>query len=356
MSLAMVALTATTLGAACSDEDALDVEGYAATTTVSIEPETFLGDLACSSTPGALRSHVVTLTDTTEDPRVFTLPSSPPASCVDGVGFRLTLPKHTYTAVVDGYDLPPEALTPFGGPGSGSRHMLRADNGQPVKPRWTTTCDPVTAASGKTEFVKECDPLAGDSTPGPTAIRVDPGAALGGLACAAQGGQVTSFDITPADPALPAALGLACGGASTSYDKGLTPGQTYTFHVAAHAEKDGPVVWGAQCSAIPQEGSTVSAVCDPLSSTGGISIPIGEILDAKGLACGKDIVTYEATLVESGITGGLVGCEKVVRFAPLTPGDYAISLHTFASNGAATLTFNCAASVIPGAVTPASCP
>lgn len=356
MNLAMVALTATTLGAACSEEEAPDTEGYAATTTVSIEPDIFIGDLSCSSNPGALRSYVVTLTDITESPRVFTLPSSPPVSCIDSVGFRLTLPEHTYDVVVDGYDLPPDALTPFGGSGSGSRHMLRADNGQPIKPRWTTSCNRVTAASGKTMFVEKCNPLTGDSTPGPTAIRVDPSAALGGLACAAQGGQVTSFDITPADPALPAALGLACGGTSASYDKGLTPGQTYTFHVGAHAEKGGPIVWGAQCSAIPQEGFTVPAVCDPLSSTGAISIPIGEILDAKGLDCGKDIVTYEATLVESGITGGLVGCEKVVRFAPLTPGDYAISLRTFASDGAATLTFNCTASVTPGAVTPASCP
>ena len=115
--------------------------GTIATTLVTVRPELFMGSVRCRS--GELRSYVVTLTDVSSSPPVV-LPSSTglfagslaPVPCTQPVYFGV--PRITagvdYTGRIDGYDRDDLAAQSAGSPN------LYAPAGEPVLPRWTTTC------------------------------------------------------------------------------------------------------------------------------------------------------------------------------------------------------------------------
>src|SRR3954471_15597690 len=75
--------------------------GSATTTTpitaVAVDPTEFLGDVACTSAPGAMRAYVATLVDVSPatdsfDPKTLIMPSSAPVSCISEVQFqRITI-------------------------------------------------------------------------------------------------------------------------------------------------------------------------------------------------------------------------------------------------------------------------
>ena len=264
-----------------------------APTSITVNPSSFLGSVACSNQPGALKSYVATLKDVTSTApgSSFTLPSSPPTPCSQSVVFRYVQVGHEYTLTIDGYDALAADLTPCGGASSGSRYVFAADpppvsdcaaaitaGSVPVKPRWTTGCSDVGSKPVTDETViAACGrPLEG-SGPLPAAqITVDPRSALGALQCAKApdgslqvGGTIAFFDIKADDANLNNYLGLACASftAPKVYGAGLVPGATYTFHIAARDGTDTTAspTYVATCSAQARAGLTVPAICEPFS-------------------------------------------------------------------------------------------
>ena len=161
--LLVASLVLVAVGGACTDDEPFATT-YIQPTEVAVRPSDFLGDVSCSTNPGAMRSYVVTLTayDDAEDVTGFTLGSSVPAPFSFVAGFRevVTVGKR-YTAEVDGYDLPPEQLAPFGGASSGARQMRHSDTGEVLTPRWSTQCgkaagSAVTASLNERVYVRPC--------------------------------------------------------------------------------------------------------------------------------------------------------------------------------------------------------
>jgi hypothetical protein len=105
------------------------------TSSVSVDPDNFLGSIVCGSQPGMMQSYVATVTDVLHacnldtDCRAgtcvgatpmaaghctdsFTLPSSPPTSCAEATFFEYIAIGDGFTAVVDGYEQPADQLIP----------------------------------------------------------------------------------------------------------------------------------------------------------------------------------------------------------------------------------------------------
>lgn len=349
---AVLALAAVALGG-CPESGDLN-EDFTVPTSISVDPAGFLGDVPCSNAAGAMRSYVATVIDRTDPAALFTLPSSPPTPCSTRVQFRFVVPGHLYSAEIDGYEQRADELTPYGGEGSGSRHLLDAA-GAPVEPRWTTGyCAEVSARESVTTFVGACDPLEDRGVPGSTVIRVDPSAALGGLRCAADGGDVLSFDVLPEAGGLPPVLGIACPPAApVVYSAGLASGQTYGFRIEASGFFGHS--YGASCRALTREALAVTATCDPLSDVGALTVPIEEVLQGTGLACAPGgAATYVAALPGALETLPLP-CTQRAHFNLLEPGSYEITVEVRGADGAPLATVPCTGDVIPGASTLATC-
>jgi hypothetical protein len=343
--------------AGCPDDETVD-EGTPVPTAVAVDPAFFLHDVACSDSPGSLRSYVATITDQTAGG--FVLPSSPPISCAEQVSFRYVVVGHAYTAEVDGYTQRPEELAPLGGESSGSRQMLLFGTTDPATPAWTTVCGqgatqpapgqpyegPAIAAANVNRVITFCEELTPHGEASVTAIALDPELALGGLAC----GEVGSFDVLP-QGGLPAYLNVSCDPDSSGavvYDAGIEPGTSYVFRVEAEV---GGVAYGARCEAIAVADLQVTASCEPLSRSGTLDVPLAPVF------AGEDPATPCAARVTlegpSGtILSGPVGCTETVRFAPLEPGTYEV---TVSREGDDVPASTCEAEVLPGSVTAAGC-
>lgn len=432
--LAALALAAT----ACSPSTSgvLD-DSSSSSAALILRPAEFIGDTPCSAAPGAMRSYVATLVDRTfseicgdgvcqphetssgcpidcgathpcgdgvceenekepeledgkendehcpadcaEVPPPFTLPSSLPTSCSQGVRFDNIAAGHFYSVQIDAYEQFADEIGPAGWSTadggidykalrSGSRHMQAAD-GAPVVPRWRASCGEgeklrTIAASSGTTAITGCDLLV-DAAPGSTepAVEVAPQDALGVLSCAADAApgelSVASFDLLP-QSGLPGVLGVPCLGEPfvQKYEgDAVVPGTTLEFFVDARAEAGGPVVWGAACSALVQEGLTVRAACSPLSDRGSLYIDVSALLQLFDVECSGDIAGYDAELVAGDVTLSQndVTCDQDVSFGPLAPGDYEASVAIFTKSGTPLFHAVCAAAVQPGRVTSADC-
>lgn len=356
------------------------------TVALIVRPADFLGDTPCSAAPGAMRSYVVTLTDRTDPDVPFTFPSSLPTSCSQGVRFDDITAGHSYSVQIDGYEAFADEIGP---PGwvrtsgdqegeidykalrSGARRMTAAD-GTSVAPRWVGACgegaEPRTiAAATGTTAITACDPLV-DTAPGSTgtSVQVAPQDALGTLRCAkgAAPGEpaVASFDLAPQN-GLPGLLGIPCQTDPDepfvqTYSGGqLVPGTSVDFLVDAHADPNGPVVWGATCSVLVEEGLTVRAACSPLSDRGSLRIDVAALLDLVGVACSGDITQYDAKLLtgDAMLAQQGLSCTEDATFGPLAPGDYAADVALLGTDGAPLFTFACAAAVEPGRAATADC-
>jgi hypothetical protein len=393
--LSRLALRAAVLSAAavalcgCPDDDDLDID-YAVPTSIVIDPVAFLRGVPCSDAPGAMRSYVATVTDRTDiDPKepgtqTFTLPSSDPAPCSERAQFRRVVPGHTYTAEIDGYELPADQLVPVGGESSGSRDVgvwepvEQPGSADPVllfsstvfskiTPRWRFSCGERTVLEGAALALETCELLEDRGTTAVTAIRVDPTAALGDLRCASQGGQIESFDVLPAGGGLPAVLGMACPPAEpVIYNVGIAPGQLYQFRIEATGAGS---TYGATCQAVAVDRVTVPGACSPLSNQGALRIPIGPVLKDAGLACGpddpddaNDLTAYVARLESTAsppaldpIQSSAVPCAEDARFSLLPPGPYQAVLRDAKADQGSPPIATCTGDVLPGATTVAAC-
>ena len=396
-------LAALALAATGCEEDTTEVvtDDSSSSAALLFRLSDFLGDVPCSSAPGAMRSYVVTLVDRTRSdvcgdgvciapetaelcprdcaspapcgdgvcanegddtaetcpvdcdgtlPAPFTLPSSIPTPCSQGVRFDEVAGNHRYSVLIDGYEAFSGELGPTGwndpatrldALASGSRHMVDTA-GIPVEPRWLGACgeglDERTLVSETgTSVVLTCDPLVDTATvPPQTAILVDPLGALGSLACAGDAAEgepsVATFDIVSED-GLGNVLGLPCskGTPPQPYTgAALVPGAIFTFHVAAHAKSDEPPTWGAMCSAVVKAGLTVEAACLPLSDKGSVRVDMAPVL---GLAeppykCGGSFSTFDVTLEGAGVSLLQEGlpCAQTALLGPLSLGEYTLQL------------------------------
>lgn len=338
------------------DDDTLAAQGYVTPTTISVDPTAFLGNVPCSTQPGAMRAFVATITDRTTG---FTLASSPPTACNAPAGFHFVTHGHEYTAEVDGYEQAAEELFPVGGRHTGSRTIRDAD-GDAIEPRWTTACGEGADGAATARFntvvtVRGCEPLQDHAPSDVTAISVDVSSTIGDLGCTSEGGSVDVVEVS--GPELPTVL-VACDGPPVVYSSGIEPGRFYELAVLAHppeGEDGGP--WGASCHAIAEAGLEVAARCDALDDDGGIEVAIDSLLSEQGATCAEDVssfaVTFEADdlVVESG----RVACTDSVRLGPLPAGDYGGNLEATDADGEVVFSAACAASVEPGRVATALC-
>lgn len=353
---------------ACTSSSSTGLSGPPPT-SVSLDPSYFLGSASCSSQPGCLQSYVATLIDVTNPDATFVLPSSLATACSVPTELRFVVPGHEYAASIDGYDVAADALIPCGGQTTGSRRMLPLGEGscqtKAVAPRWTAACgqalgtEAVSIANANV-VVGGCDALV-DHGSSPTAIVLDPNAALGALGCkTASDGEVAMFDVTPLDGATAPVVGLTCGAPPIRIGSGLEAGASYSFYVAARAAAGKPASWGSTCHATAVEGLSVAATCDPLSAKGGIRIDVPGLYEAAGIACKGGApavvitsVTNDGTAVE--ILAPPSRCDTDERVGPLTAGTYSLALATHDEAGADLLSARCTATIEPGLTANASC-
>jgi hypothetical protein len=100
------------------------------TTSVSVDPASFLGGVVCTNLPGGMGSFVATVTDITDPKHPFVLPSSPPTSCSQSVYFQYVTPGDSYVADVDGYVQQPDQLVPQCGALPGGKEVNCTLDGQ----------------------------------------------------------------------------------------------------------------------------------------------------------------------------------------------------------------------------------
>ncbi|WP_437603518.1 hypothetical protein WMF28_18165 [Sorangium sp. So ce590] len=364
----MLALAACTSASGDDDDDDGRLQ-----TSLTIDPLAFLGDVRCSSEPGAIRSYVATLTDESAEGGPFTLASSPPIPCSSRVSFTYVVEGHEYTARIDGYTQHAEELAPVGDETSGSPHMLV--DGAPVAPRWTWACPgpdamddagKLVAKTGVNVVVQGCASVAAPDDAPRAAILLDPASALGALRCGADDREVASFDVLPEDSALAPVLGVGCPPAEpVVYDLGAAPGRAHFFRLEAR-NAAGDRLFGSSCFATASAGITVTATCAPLSDTGALELDLDAFLAAEQLACGAGASSYTAAepRPDSGQPGtevphvpyvGPVPCGKRALLSALSPGTYTTSVEVLDAKGTPVRSASCAGEVRPGATTRATC-
>lgn len=115
-----------------------------AVTSVAVNPEDFLGDVACVGS--GMRLYVANLADVSagDDTGEFTLPSSAPTPCHLELRFERVVIGREYVADIQGYDrddIVPLGCFPDATSGcAGSAVMVDRATGAYVPPRWTTSC------------------------------------------------------------------------------------------------------------------------------------------------------------------------------------------------------------------------
>jgi hypothetical protein len=361
----------TALGCETTTDTSALTASSTSVTSIFVDPSFFMGDLPCAAVPGAMQSYVAHIYDVTGEQAVA-LPASPPISCAASVTFRQIGVGRKYRIKIDGYDIAPSALLPVGGLGSGSRTMVLKSNpdGGPVAPRWTTHCDDVISEKDTQVNATTCTHFP--SVPATTGITIDPRvgmkSATPALVCKkylvdpmgnpVEVGDVAALNVRPDNLSLPALLDLPCtddGPAPPAFAKGITVGQTYTFHIEALAVEGGPVVWGSACFATAKDGLVVDATCDPLQSDGAMDVVIDGLLGADTCS-NTNVVTYDVTYSgppkESVLS---VACGKSVRFSSLGPGMHAAAVVGYRKGGDVALEATCTAVVEPGSVSIATC-
>lgn len=356
-----VPFLAAALGCTTSETttDTTNSEDATGAARLKLLPDAFLGDTACGQAPGSMRSYVAKLYRT--DQPDAELIAATPVSCGVGVlfdsypsgkGTELVTSKRRYKITVEGYEKTAAEVDP------------KTDT-----PRWKTACgsekDPIIARDDGATLVEGCDALvdaaAGSSA---TAVVVDPRGTLGAVACAGEGapGQktVASFDVL-SDDGLGDTLGVACSADAppiTIAGKKLVPGSSVSFFVAAHASADGPLTYGATCSAVVQEGLTVTAACAPLTSYGTVLFDLKAILAQFDITCGADFSTGSAvvTVGDQTFQSDAATCDGPLKIGPFGPGTFELVLTVPGKDGNSIFTAKCEGSIEPSrAAAPTSC-
>jgi hypothetical protein len=269
-------------------------------TRVRVSPAAFLGSTPCSDL-GGMKLYQATLLDVTDGfEGAFTLPSSALVPCTADVEFEFVRPGRYYIAQVKGYD---RSDLKVQGPGS---PLVTNSTGDLVSERWKTTCwgqDGITRADlgldgqgdesgmggggpvmGVRSFsktvvtVRGCEPLSDAGEVGRAYVAISIHSALVDAACGNAAGTVGSFRVVDGslEPELPAGEGGLGGNMiSEPPPQPTTPcGQTLlieaepgagqtTYAVEGLDAESGETIWTTSCRAIPREGITVVATCDP---------------------------------------------------------------------------------------------
>ena len=340
-------------------------------TLVAVEPADFLGTVPCAPLPGALQSYVATFHDVSGDldgvvsPDGFALPSSGPVDCARRVGTNRVIVGRRYAVDVQGYDRP--SCSSGGGddclrPLSPGLPLMVDARGEPVSPRWTSSCgrqatvDPsgdagsttgVRAAENTTVLVRPCTLLGDATTAEAGGVSVDLTAALGSLECGAGAGQIERFDVTPVGGGGP--LGQAdCGDPVLLGD--LPGGSIQQFTVRAYQGGSDEPAWATVCQALVLGGTTVDATCDVLSDQGALRVDLASVFsDCSELA--RVTVTPAA---ETGVPALVLAgaeCQSSLVVPRLPAGPQAVTVAATPAGPSAT----CTGTVSPAAVIDAAC-
>ena len=348
--LALVALAALCVGC---DDPALSVLSFAVPTEVAVDPNDFLGDTSCSENPGAMRSYVMTLSafEDEDDTVPFLVGSTVPTPCSLVAGFReVIVLGQRHIADVDGYDVPVTQLTPFGGGSSGSRQMRSVDTGEIVTPRWSTSCGAsnqggAIAEASRRVFVRPCDPIV-DDAPTPTMLSIGPAQVLGDDACAL----APTFDLSPETTNLPESTDVACDAEPLSFE--VAPGTSYDLYATTLIEG---VAYGAICSATAVRGVTVTAKCNPLSSTGRANIQLSSLNTGADEPLCPAGAFFDVVSGEDVLNAVPLPCANTAQVGPLVGGLELLDVIIVNALGIETARGSCAAEIAPGKTTPALC-
>jgi hypothetical protein len=340
---------------ACGSDDDLVVT-VIVPTEIAVDPNDFLGDVACSPNPGAMRSYVMTLSawQDENDSTPFVIGSSQPTSCALAAGFREpVVVGQRYTAEVDGYELPPGEIVPFGGGSSGARQMVRASDGTRVEPRWVAHCGEGAASAAVAElnrrvFVRPCVELE-DLAGSPTAILFPPSVVLGDDPCAT----AASIDIVTESGNAPSALGVACDAEPLVID--AVAGERYSFYVTT-ADGVAPVE-GALCHATAAAGQTITPVCAALSASGSARVSLaGLTLRASREALCPAGFSFDIVGEEGTLNPVPIPCSAQTIVSPLEPGIYLFDIVVYdGTGGVQQQAPTCAAAVEAGKISDATC-
>ncbi len=350
--VAVAALFATCAATGC-DDDGTTTLSFAVPTEIAVDPADFLGDTSCSTFSGAMRSYVVTLSAFTDesDTTAFTLGSTGATPCSLVAGFRDNIVLgQVHIAEIDGYDVPPEALTPFGGASSGSRQLLDATTGERVSPRWTTRCgsgadDGAVAASARRVFVRPCEPLV-DREPTPTQIALGAAAVLGDDACEV----AAQIDVEPLEGAAPPPTTIACDGDPLVVE--AEPDTTYELYATATV---GDVLHGTICSASARRGVTVTARCHPLSPSGLANVTLSAIETGGGDPLCPADGFFDVIVGDAVQNSTPLPCGRTAVVGPLAAGLVLFGVVTYDAQGALLGAGTCGAEVAPGRAEDALC-
>jgi hypothetical protein len=177
--------------------------------------------------------------------------------------------------------------------------------------------------------------------------------ALNGLSCGSAPGEVKTFRAFREGSA-DAPQQAACD-APIVFDDSLVPGQPYTFIVTAFESGNSAPRWGTRCFGVALRGVVSATSCDPLSSTGAISIDVTALAASAGVRC-DDVQTVSALLGSEGDAGlkKSTGC-AAIRFDQLGYGLYSIDVSLERGDAGGPVNARCEGLVLPGSVTTATC-
>lgn len=359
--LSASALALVGLPLACSSSSGESTEP--SPTLVTVVPSTFGQGVLCGDFPGAWKTYVATLTDVTDPTKPFVLASSNPVHCAMPVSFAWVVPGNQYTAEIDAYDR--SDLVSFGGPSSGSRHVVDPATGEDVPPRWTARCgiagetdpevrQPTTAFLQANMVVGDCTPLQELLPSGnDTALVLDLASVRGNLLCGEDPGQVDRLRVSPEDPSLSSAV-ADCDQSLTF--SSLEPEKTYRFLVEAFDTGATIARWATSCEGRTQEGITLPATCDPLSNRGALVVDINAILTAADHACAsEDIVSYRAVVLGQALAAEQRSCQSNIVISGLDPASYQVVVDGFDGAGEERLSAFCEGTVKAGVATTVGC-
>ncbi|MCC6216638.1 MAG: hypothetical protein IT376_17385 [Polyangiaceae bacterium] len=333
-------------------EDSLGSTGEATPTLVAVAPDDFLGDVPCTAAAGGMQAYVATLSEVSGDldgAGEFALPSSAPQPCARTIAFGFVVPGLQYVADLDGYDR--ADLTPLA-PGS---RVLIDPAGQPVAPRWTTSCgrggdreDATLSLPNRTVRVTRCDPLRAEGAPTTGGLAVD----LGPLAACGGAPAFPRFTVAPrGGPAREASCGERLEWTA------LEAGRPVTFDVLAFAVGGAEPVAGTTCTGVPRAGTVVDTPCDPLATRGGLTIDVPALLAASGSSCdAAGLASASATVTTARghvPLGPSAECRRLD--ARDLPGGVATATVVLQLAGGALAATTCEALVTPGATALARC-
>lgn len=319
---ALLTLPALLLGVPACFGGEGSVSGAASITLISVEPRSFLGETICGSYPGAMRSYVATITDTSVDPP-FRLASSEPVPCHQAASFAFVVPGHAYIAEIEGYER--TDLVPLGGRRSGSQVMLDPKTRERVAPAWRAECGSAGESATLSEAfrniaIQNCSQLERAEPAEGASISIDPTQLLDGRGCGDQEGEISRFEIQGGE------AGTKEAGCEEAVVFEVEPNRQYTFEVTAFETGASEPRFFARCQIESRAGMSLPARCAPLSSYGTARLHIEELLQARGHACSPEDIEIYDVIVDGRVALANAPCRKDAIIGPLEPGDHELSV------------------------------